>query len=287
MREHTSIRKRQTMKGKGLRKKKTAYSKRPRKLSVLLAASGVAVVVFVSITFATAVAGSSAGDTSVFGLSRLSSSAALDSTSEAAINDSPLNDSTMVTADVKLTSATERDAKAGIDEIAAEEEAARIAAEEAARAEEQRHIEQAEENKIVYEDKGGSTSATNAVDFSVGKEAFIAEWTSRIDAYLSGSNLAGQGKTFAEAAWEYGVDPRWSPAISNTESGKGYSCFLPYNAWGWGQSSWSSWEEAIWAHVQGLANGYGYTISLSAAKRYCPPAYEDWYAKTLAEMNQI
>ena len=75
------------------------------------------------------------------------------------------------------------------------------------------------------------------VDFSVGKEAFISTWSQRIDAYLSGSPLAGQGVTFATAAWEYGVDPRWSPAISNTESSKGAVCFKPYNAWGWGQSS--------------------------------------------------
>ncbi len=270
-----------------MRERKTAYGKRSRKLSALLAASALSVVVFVSVTFATAVAGSSAGDTSVFGLSHLSSSMAIDDAAVAETADSPLNESTEVAAEVKLTSATERSAKAGIDEIAAEEEAARIAAEEAARAEEQRHIEQAEENKIVYEDKGGSTSATSAVDFSVGKEAFIAEWTARIDAFLDGSPLSGQGKTFAEAAWEYGVDPRWSPAISHTESGMGTNCFLPYNAWGWGHSSWSSWEEAIWAHVQGLADSYGYTISLGAAKRYCPPTYEDWYAKTLAAMNAI
>ena len=69
------------------------------------------------------------------------------------------------------------------------------------------------------------------VDFSVGKEAFVSEWTSRINAYLAGSPLAGQGATFAEAAWSNGVDPRWSPAISNTESSKGAHCFLPYNAW--------------------------------------------------------
>ena len=66
------------------------------------------------------------------------------------------------------------------------------------------------------------------VDFSVGKEAFVSEWTSRIKAYLAGSPLAGQGATFAEAAWSNGVDPRWSPAISNTESSKGAHCFLPY-----------------------------------------------------------
>ncbi len=31
----------------------------------------------------------------------------------------------------------------------------------------------------------------------------------RIDSYLAGSPLSGQGATFAAAAWDYGVDPRF------------------------------------------------------------------------------
>jgi hypothetical protein len=99
--------------------------------------------------------------------------------------------------------------------------------------------------------------------------------------------MAGQGRTFAEAAWNYGVDPRFSPAISNTESTKGRYCFLPHNAWGWGSVSWGSWEEAINAHVRGLANGYGGAISIAGAKKYCPPNWEHWYNSTLNEMNKI
>ncbi len=48
-----------------------------------------------------------------------------------------------------------------------------------------------------------------------------------------------------------------------------------------------SWNESINAHVQGLAKGYGYTLSLANANKYCPPTYEDWYAKTLAQMQLI
>ena len=104
----------------------------------------------------------------------------------------------------------------------------------------------------------------------------------------AGSPLSGYGATFAEAAWENGVDPRFSPAISNTESTKGLNCFRSHNAWGWmGNTSWGSWNESINAHVQGLAKGYGYTISLANANKYCPPTYEDWYAKTLAQMQLI
>ena len=126
-----------------------------------------------------------------------------------------------------------------------------------------------------------------AVDWSVGKEAFMAEWTARIDAYLEGSPLAGYGAVFAEAAWDNGVDPRWSPAISNTESGKGSVCFLPCNAWGWGSSCWDDWDSAIRAHVAGLASGYGYSITPAAAQTYCPPTWDEWYEKTIGEMASI
>lgn len=125
------------------------------------------------------------------------------------------------------------------------------------------------------------------VDWSSDKQVFVEMWGKRIDAYLAGSPLAGQGRTFAIASWDYAVDPRWSPAISNTESSKGRHCFLPHNAWGWGQISWSSWEEAIDAHVRGLARGYGHTITVENAKKYCPPNWEHWYKSTLAEMESI
>lgn len=135
------------------------------------------------------------------------------------------------------------------------------------------------------------TEAAEAVsdnaDWSSDEASFVESWAGRIDAYLSGSPLAGQGRTFAQAAWDYGVDPRWSPAISYTESSLGAACFLPHNAWGWGSASWGSWEEAINDHVRGLARGYGYTISMDAAHKYCPPNAQHWYDTTLAQMNMI
>ena len=112
-------------------------------------------------------------------------------------------------------------------------------------------------------------------------------WAARIDAYLAGSPLAGYGATFAKAAAQYGVDPRFSPAISCIESGKGSICFLPHNAWGWGSSSWPDWETAINDHVAGLASGYDGTLTLEGAMRYCPPTYQEWYSSVLAEMNSI
>ena len=132
-----------------------------------------------------------------------------------------------------------------------------------------------------------ATVSNAAVNWDMDQSSFVAEWAPRIDAYLAGSPLAGQGATFATAAWQYGVDPRFSPAISNTESSKGRHCFKSHNAWGWGSSSWGSWEEAINAHVAGLARGYGYTISVSGAKKYCPPNWFNWYNNTASEMSRI
>lgn len=126
-----------------------------------------------------------------------------------------------------------------------------------------------------------------AVDWTVGREAFVAEWAARIDAYLAGSPLSGYGAVFAEAAWDCGVDPRWSPAISNTESTKGQVCFLSHNAWGWGASAWDDWDTAIRTHVAGLAAVYGYSLTPEAAEIYCPPNAAAWYSTTLGQMALI
>ncbi|MDR2492007.1 MAG: hypothetical protein LBD25_00885 [Coriobacteriales bacterium] len=124
-------------------------------------------------------------------------------------------------------------------------------------------------------------------DWTTDKKSFVSEWGARIDAYLGSSPLGGHGSAFAEAAWDYGVDPRWSPAISCIESSKGRYCFLSHNAWGWGNTSWSDWDTAIREHVRGLKRGYGYTISVEAAQKYCPPNWEHWYNATLSEMQRI
>ena len=187
----------------------------------------------------------------------------------------------------QLASSTARDISTGIEAIEAKEEADRIAAEEAKRAEEAARQAEVAARQAEQQVTMPTTGNLTEVDWTVGKDAFIAEWTARIDAYLAGSPLAGQGVTFATAAWEYGVDPRFSPAISNTESSKGSICFLPYNAWGWGNVGFSSWEEAIYTHVAGLAAGYGYTLSYEGAMKYCPPNYHNWFYNTLSEMQRI
>lgn len=116
----------------------------------------------------------------------------------------------------------------------------------------------------------------------------VSSWASRIDAYLAGSPLAGYGSVFAQAASDYGVDPRLSPAIACVESGKGSVCFLPHNAWGWGSSSWSDWESAIRGHVSGFASIYGSTITLEGAEMYAgDDIYAEWYSIVLSEMASI
>ena len=189
-------------------------------------------------------------------------------------------------------------AQAAIEAAAqAAEEAAAKAAEEAAKAAGQTMADSSSDSSATFTTQSGaaakievpsvSTVDTSAVDWSESKTAFVNEWQPRIDAYLAGSPLAGYGKTFAEAAWTYGVDPRLSPAISCVESSKGAVCFKSHNAWGWGSSSWDDWDTAIRDHVKGLASGYGGQLSVSTAQKYCPPTWESWYASVLSEMNSI
>lgn len=192
-----------------------------------------------------------------------------------------------------LARATDYDVMVGVYQIEKQREEERRAAEEAARIAEQRVMEQVQQSIANWQGlvngdgSAGAVSGLEPVDWTVGKAAFVATWGERIDAYLSRTYMAGYGPVFAEAAWENCVDPRWSPAISNTESGNGFNCFLPHNAWGWGQSSWSSWSEAINAHVAGLAKGYGYSISMTYAGIYCPPNTAHWFNNTLNEMKCI
>ena len=186
-----------------------------------------------------------------------------------------------ITESFVLETTVQRDISANLEFIESEEEVRRF--EEKQR--EQAHIADVNAKKGASYANGGV--GVYDVDFSCGHEDFVVEWTSRINDYLSGSPLAGYGSVFAEAAWQYGVDPRWSPAIANTESTKGRNCFASHNAWGWTGGSWSNWAAAINSHVAGLAEVYGYTISRGNAERYCPPNATNWYYDTLSEMQSI
>lgn len=119
------------------------------------------------------------------------------------------------------------------------------------------------------------------------REQFISVWAERIDAFNAGYPLGGYGYAFAAAAYDYGVDPRWSPAIARMESSSGLYCFEYHNAWGWGDASWPDWESAIYGHVSGLAAGYGYTLTWDAAQTYCPPNASYWYSMVSSCMYEI
>lgn len=240
-----------------------------------------AIVLVVVIGFNVASAGAGSTNATTFGI---------DETSELAVT---ITDTETVSDDLNVgegslfTKSASRNIDKALDEMDAKEEAARKAEEEA-RLQAER-VKQAELEALQARSAGdASVAGLEAIDWTIGQEAFVEQWTSRIDAYLSGSPLSGYGSVFAEAAWEYGVDPRLSPAISNTESSKGSICFLPFNAWGWGDYSWGSWEQAIDAHVSGLAHkGYGPMISYEGAQRYCPPNYDNWYRNTTSQMGLI
>ena len=119
------------------------------------------------------------------------------------------------------------------------------------------------------------------------RDHFVAVWAERIDAFNAGYPLEGYGAAFAGAAYDYGVDPRYSPAIARVESGSGTNCAYSCNAWGWGSSSWPDWETAIYAHVAGLAESYGYSLSYEGAMRYNSETPDEWYAQVESCLYQI
>lgn len=91
--------------------------------------------------------------------------------------------------------------------------------------------------------------------------------------------LADYAEKFVEVANKYGLDYRLLPAIATVESGGGKSNFRSYNAWGWGNKSFSSFEEGIEVVGRGLKTGYidkGRDTVEEIAPVYCPPNYKNW-----------
>lgn len=127
------------------------------------------------------------------------------------------------------------------------------------------------------------------IDWSMGDDEIVAEWAPRIDAFFEGYPLEGQGETFVRAGIQYGVDPRFSAAITNTESTKGLYMYVgDYNPWGWMGQSFSSWEEAIYAHTEYLACDYYHArLDAATAQTYCPPTWESWLERTLSYAQSI
>ena len=57
--------------------------------------------------------------------------------------------------------------------------------------------------------------------------------------------LADYAEKFVEVANKYGLDYRLLPAIATVESSGGKNNFRKYNAWGWGNKSFGSFEECL------------------------------------------
>lgn len=113
----------------------------------------------------------------------------------------------------------------------------------------------------------------------------------KIKAYLSqrAAPLADYAKEFVAAADTYGIDYNIVAAISVIESEGGKHTFRPYNAWGWGNMSFSSWEEGIWTVSKGISIYYskGSTTPRLISYNYCPPSADSWATKVQYVMNQI
>ena len=91
--------------------------------------------------------------------------------------------------------------------------------------------------------------------------------------------LAEYAQKFVEVANKYGLDYRLLPAIATVESGGGKSNFRSYNAWGWGNKGFTSFEEGIEVVGRGLKTGYidkGSDTVDEIAPIYCPPNYKNW-----------
>lgn len=113
----------------------------------------------------------------------------------------------------------------------------------------------------------------------------------KIKAYLSqrAAPLADYAKDFVAAADKYGIDYNIVAAISIIESEGGKHTFKPYNAWGWGKTGFSSWEEGIWTVSKGISKYYakGMTTPRSISYSYCPPSSDSWASKVKSVMNTI
>ncbi len=91
--------------------------------------------------------------------------------------------------------------------------------------------------------------------------------------------LADYSEKFVEVANKYNLDYRLLPAIATVESGGGKSNFRSYNAWGWGNKGFTSFEEGIEVVGRGLKTGYidkGRDTVEEIAPIYCPPNYKNW-----------
>ncbi len=148
---------------------------------------------------------------------------------------------------------------------------------------------------LVQADQGqvsvASTESISVETTEISSNEVTDVRVAKIKAYLSKRNapLADYAKEFVAAADTYGIDYNLVAAISVIESEGGKNTFKPYNAWGWGKSGFSSWEEGIWKVSEGLSKYYakGLTTPRLISYSYCPPSADSWAAKVQYVMDKI
>ena len=109
-------------------------------------------------------------------------------------------------------------------------------------------------------------------------EEFYARWNAPLGAHAD---------YIVQVSEELGLDYRLIPAISIVESSGGQHCFRSYNAWGWGKSGFTSFEQGIYTVGNGLANGYHTSNPYAIAPRYNPVTPDSWANKVSSLMSQI
>ena len=123
----------------------------------------------------------------------------------------------------------------------------------------------------------------------------INYWASVIETYIKDSPLEGYGIYFARAAWEYGIDPRLSVAISQMESNKGVKTpeGCEFNIWGvtrpsGGFKDYPDMITAINEHTSLIKRVYGEdSTPESMSKKYCPPNWNKWQNVVRDNMEKV
>jgi hypothetical protein len=173
------------------------------------------------------------------------------------------------------------------------------------------NVEEVKAQEIIVEDKvewiGGNrvtTKADGSVEI-VPAEVFMSKEqldklnedklkAQKIELFFrinrNNAPLADYAEKFVEVANKYDLDYRLLPAIATVESSGGKSNFRSYNAWGWGNKSFGSFEEGIETVGKGLKTGYidkGRDTVDEIAPVYCPPNASNWVRSVNQFMIEI
>ncbi|MCK9368449.1 hypothetical protein M0R04_00515 [Candidatus Dojkabacteria bacterium] len=156
-------------------------------------------------------------------------------------------------------------------------------------------------NNSIYDQKSSLTAVgnlqltgTTGIETTnpkiIAMEKFLIDYNSPMYPYA---------KNFVLQAQKYRLDWRLVASISGVESG--FGTVVPgkvNNAWGWKggpngtYSEFSTWGDGITTVTQGLANGYGITLTpFDIEVSYCPPCHANpthsWANGVVKYMNEL